>query len=141
MVIKHYRKKPPTVIQAQEEVVPEIDMNDANLVASSLPGEEWLRLAAEYAEKGDLRLALRARYFAMLVFLSEENLISIVKSKSNLEYFKELRRRGHSLPRLVEMFREAISIFDRVWYGDYEVTPEIDEAFIALHGEMLNNES
>ena len=38
-------------------------------MASQLPEDAWLKLAREMVEKGDLRLAVRAMYLAMLAHL------------------------------------------------------------------------
>jgi hypothetical protein len=100
------------------------DLADENLVASQLPEEGWLKLAAELLQRGDLRLALRAYYLASLAHLGAREMIAIAIFKSNRDYEKELRWRSRALTDLHAAFSENGAIFDRVWYGLHEVTQE-----------------
>ncbi|HXU76404.1 MAG TPA: DUF4129 domain-containing protein, partial [Methylomirabilota bacterium] len=105
------------------------DLTDENLAADQLPEDGWTRLARELLERGELRLALRAFYFASLAHLAGRNLIRLVKSKSNREYERELGRRGHAFPQLLAVFGENVSVFDRSWYGLHEVNNELVRRF------------
>ena len=78
-----------------------------------------------------MRLALRAFYFASLAHLATRNLITIAKFKSNRDYERELRRRGHSLPDLLSLFGENVSTFDSTWYGMHEINQEAVGQFLA----------
>ena len=51
--------------------------------------------------------------FASLAHLAERNLISLAKFKSNRDYERELRRRGHSFPNVLTFFGENVLVFDR----------------------------
>jgi len=108
---------------------PPPDLADENVGAEQLPEDGWLRLGRELISGGDLRLALRAFYLASLAHLAGRNLISLARFKSNLDYARELQRRGHALPVLVTLFGENISIFERVWYGRHEVSRDLVSAF------------
>ena len=117
-----------------EEVVAEAlpavpDVADENVGADQLPEDGWSRLARELLERGELRLALRAFYLASLASLADRNLITLAKFKSNLEYQRELDRRAHALPVVTGAFGENLSVFERVWYGLHEVTPEMLREF------------
>lgn len=104
------------------------DLNTENVLASDLPEEEWLRLARELLQRGELRLAVRAMYLANLSFLGAQRLLQIARSKSNSIYERELRLR----PRGIELslpFTHANRSFERAWYGFHEVTPEFVAAF------------
>ena len=105
------------------------DVADENVGADQLPEDGWSRLARELLERGELRLALRAFYLASLASLADRNLISLAKFKSNLEYQRELDRRAHALPVVTGAFGENLSVFERVWYGLHEVTPEMLREF------------
>jgi hypothetical protein len=107
---------------AQAATVP--DLNDEHVAADQLPVDGWLKLAQELAAQGEPRLALRALYLACLAALAEREWIRIRKSKSNREYERELARRAHSRPGLLENFTQAVLVFERAWYGRHEVTPE-----------------
>jgi len=115
-----------------EPIRPAPDLADENVGADELPEDGWTKLARELMERGELRLALRAFYLASLAHLAGRNLISLAKFKSNRDYERELRRRGHTFEDLLALFGENVSVFDRIWYGLHEVNGE-------LVGEFANN--
>lgn len=109
--------------------VPDITREDVR--ADELPEDEWVTLARDYVERGDLRLAMRALYLASLATLVRRGLISVARFKSNRDYEREMRRRSHAQPHLVEAFARNVAIFDRSWYGLHEVTPDLLDRFSA----------
>ena len=82
-------------------------------------------------EEGNPRLALRAMYLASLAMLAEGSRISIAKFKSNMDYQRELARRCHSMPQLLDAFGRNVGVFESVWYGTRETTNRMIEAFLA----------
>ena len=106
-------------------------LRDENVGAEQLPEDGWTKLARELLERGELRLALRALYFASLAHLAARNLISIARFKSNRDYERELRRRGHSSPDLLSVFGDNLGSFERSWYGLHEVNRELVDQFAA----------
>jgi hypothetical protein len=119
-VWKHRRKRP--AVAATPELPLKPDLTQEFVAANDLPEDEWLQLARDLASQGDLRLALRALYLACLASLAERKLIVIAKCKSNRDYERELSRRAHALPGLLDLFHHNVLVFDRVWYGLHEVT-------------------
>ena len=94
-------------------------------------------MAGEFAEKGDLRLAMRALYLGTMAHLADCDLITIKRYKSNREYECELRRRAHEHNELLSLFSHSLGFFERVWYGMYRVArPEYDR-FAASHRKMM----
>ena len=65
---------------------------------------------------------MRALYLATLAYLSEKELIIIELYKSNRDYEHELYRRAHEKKDLLTAFSKTVMIFDRVWYGMYNIT-------------------
>jgi hypothetical protein len=129
-IIRMWRKKHrrPAVIET-EAIKPAPDLTDENVSAEQLPEDEWIKLARELLERGDLRLALRAFYLSSLAHLAQRNLISLAKFKSNREFERELVRRGHSFPSLLTLFGENLYTFDRTWYGMHEATRDVVQQF------------
>jgi len=123
------RRSPAQV--ASEPIQPLPDIHDENVGADRLPGDDWTKLGHELLERGELRLAMRAFYLASLAYLAARNFISIARFKSNHDYERELRRRGHSFPDLLPVFGENLTSFERVWYGLHEVSRERVEQFVA----------
>ena len=117
-------------IVTAEAIQPSPDVADPNVGPERLPEDGWMQLGRELLAKGDLRLALRAFYLASLAHLADKNLVTLAKFKSNADYERELRRRGHALPELPPLFTENVSVFDRVWYGMHEVTEDVINRFI-----------
>jgi hypothetical protein len=106
------------------------NLEDENIGADQLPEEGWTRLGREFQERGELRLALRAFYLASLSHLAARGLVTIARFKSNRDYERELRRRGHAFPDLLPLFGENVGVFDRIWYGLHKVSIEVVERFV-----------
>jgi hypothetical protein len=112
------------IVVAAEVIPARPDLNDENFTAAQLPEDEWLKLAREMLERGDLRLALRAFYLATLAHLAAREIVSIARFKSNRDYETEVNRRARSLAELRMAFSANVSSFDRAWYGLHEVTAD-----------------
>ncbi len=95
----------------------EVDLSDEQISADQLPESRWLTLAKNLLKDGEYRLALRAFHFAALVHLSDRSLLTVSRFKSNRDYERELRRRAHAFPGLIDAFSENITILEKVWYG------------------------
>ncbi|HTV39759.1 MAG TPA: DUF4129 domain-containing protein [Candidatus Sulfotelmatobacter sp.] len=121
---------------ATQAIVSTPDVSDENVGADQLPEDEWMKLGRELLARGELRLAMRAFYLASLSHLAARNLISIARFKSNREYERELLRRGHSFPELLSMFGQNISVFEAIWYGMHDVSPDSVSQF-ALNVEKI----
>jgi hypothetical protein len=118
-------------VVASEAIQPLPDLADENVGADELPEDGWTKLARELLERGEFRLAMRAFYLASLAQLAQRNLLQIARFKSNRDYERELRRRGHSFPTLLTVFGDNVSVFERIWYGMYDVNRELVNEFAA----------
>ena len=125
---RNYRPIP--VVEADAATGPP-DLADDATTASQLPEDEWIRLGRELLARGEHRLAVRAFYLAGLAHLADRGLVTIARHKSNHEYERELGRRSHALPAVMDAFADHVTVFDRVWYGDHVPTPELVENFEA----------
>lgn len=108
---------------------PVVDLTDAGLEAGQHPLDQWLQLARDSMARQELRLALRALYLAGLAYLAERSLISIQRGKSNQDYARELRRKARDTPELTAAFVQNMGVFERTWYGRYDVDRGILEQF------------
>ena len=125
IVIRSFRKKSRTTTTAQPVTVAVPDLASDHTTADQLPADEWLRTARECIARGDLRLAVRALYLANLAYLGGRSLIAIDCGKSNLDYARELRRRARSKPEILPVFSDTIGVYERSWYGMYDVSREL----------------
>ena len=123
-VIRRGKKVKPVIAKAQA-LVPTPDLHSENLLADHLPEDEWIKLARELMNMGELRLALRASYLAGLAHLGSRDLITIKRHKSNRDYDRELSRRARPQEALLAAFHENMEVFECAWYGLHEVTLEI----------------
>jgi hypothetical protein len=119
------KNQSPSVIVNSEAIASAPDLSDENVGAEQLPEDGWIKMGRELLARGELRLAMRAFYFASLAHLASRNLITIAKFKSNRDYERELGRRGHSLPDLLPVFSDTVLTFDRTWYGMHDVSAEM----------------
>jgi len=69
--------------------------------------------ADDLARRGELRLAIRKGYIALLCELSDRKLIGLARHKTNRDYLRDVRKR----PRLFENMSGMTSTFERHWYG------------------------
>lgn len=130
LIYRLWRNRQPKEETLQAEAIQVVpDITDENVGADQLPEDGWTKMARELLARGEFRLALRAFYLASLAHLAERNLISLARFKSNFDYRRELSRRAHSFPALLEMFGENVSVFDRVWYGTHEANGELVNRF------------
>lgn len=117
LVWRQARQTAPAVLAAQAVAEAAPDLRDENIQAAQLPWDGWLALARQQAAAGEWRLALRALYLATLARLAAEELISLAKFKTNLDYERELRRRALSRVEIVARFVTRRRSFEDVWYG------------------------
>ena len=123
------------------EAAPEVNLENENVLATQLPENEWLRLAREKMQAGELRLALRALFLATLAHLGEKRLIAVGRSKSNGDYVRELGWRARDRRDLSSGFTDQVRTFDRVWYGRHEVDAALLDSFERQHEEILSHAS
>lgn len=133
--------KPGTATIAGEQVPrSEIDLSDESISVDQLPETRWLALAKRLLDDGDLRLALRAFYFAALAHLAERGLLTLSRFKSNRDYEREIKRRAHVFPGLTGAFSENIAILERVWYGMHGAGRETVRQFMDNQARIITDE-
>ena len=115
---------------------PTINLAAEELIANQLPEEHWYLLAEECLKNGRFRLGLRALHLASLAWLGREQWIAIHPGKTDHEYESELARRGRAFPGACRQFSSNIGVFERVWYGDHQVSLEICQTFRNRTEEM-----
>jgi len=125
------RKRPVEMVAATAQAVAVEELNQGQLAADKLPEDRWMALAQEWILRGDLRMAVRALYLGSLSYLAGHSLIGIRASKTNRDYEAELRRRVRDRTDVALFFSQNARAFERVWYGDHEVSAEIIENFKA----------
>ena len=74
------------------------------------------RFIREATEQEKYALAIRLYYLAIIKELSLSRTILWKKDKTNKDYIREM-----SKTNMFQSFREATSIFERVWYGEGEL--------------------
>jgi hypothetical protein len=131
------RRRPGPVETVSAVAAPTPDLTDESIKADDLSTNRWLTLARELADKGQLRLAMRALYLATLAHLADHEMITIEVYKSNREYERELKRRAHEHPELISIFSASLNFFERVWYGMYRIVQADFDVFDANHQRII----
>lgn len=139
MLWKNWKQARQTVTVEAEALPPPVNLESENVLASQLPENEWLMLAREKMEAGELRLALRALFLATLAHLGEKRLLQIGRSKSNGDYVRELGWRARGRDQLSEGFAQQVRTFDRVWYGWHDVSHELMARFQEQHERITSH--
>ncbi|RJP24320.1 MAG: hypothetical protein C4520_04245 [Candidatus Abyssobacteria bacterium SURF_5] len=116
------------------------DIEKETTSAAELPEDGWLALAAELLEQGEFRLALRAVFLATLALLARANFIYIALFKSNRDYKRELERRAHAYPELIDVFSQSATVYESIWYGDYEARRDLVEYLLANQQKLKTYE-
>ncbi|OGV43904.1 MAG: hypothetical protein A2X48_05430 [Lentisphaerae bacterium GWF2_49_21] len=101
-----------------------------NMTADELAESEWMKIAGEFSGKGDFRTASRAVFMACISALSQKNVLTVAKHKTNREYYYEVKRRYHIRPDAVTAFNENTGLFERIWYGTLRADGETMDYFI-----------
>lgn len=114
----------PTVL-ASDAPAQRPDLQKEEVNPALLPEEEWLALAHDLAARGEWRLALRALYLSALAALARRELLALARGKSNREYARELSRRAHQHPEVLQPFHNLVTDFERVWYGRHPANSEL----------------
>ncbi len=120
---KNRKNKSLDVVAASVRTEPDIE--DENTAADELPESGWIAMARDLMDKGEFRLALRAIFLANLSLLADRELLYIAKFKSNRDYSRELHRRVHAHPELLDIFSQSVGVYESVWYGLHEATREL----------------
>jgi hypothetical protein len=112
------------------------DLEDPAVLANQMPEDEWIALARDFMAKGDYRMALRAWFLANLAFLGAHELVGIGRSKTNLDYVQEVRRRSRTFGGLHALFSGNVLSFEHAWYGLHPVGADDVNRFAANFEEM-----
>jgi hypothetical protein len=134
------RHRPPVPAAVAGPPGATVSLADEATLASALPEDEWLRMAQVQRDGGDLRLAVRAVFLATLASLGEQRLIDIARSKSNRDYFVEVRLRAAARREVPEIFGRSVGVFERAWYGLHEVAPHWVQELLDNHQRLTSRD-
>jgi hypothetical protein len=137
LLLRGRRRQAPAAAALAPVVAAAPDLTDDNVRADELASAGWAALAREMADRGELRVALRALFLGALAALAARGWVTIHPAASNREYERELGRRAHDRGGLIEAFGECRAVFERVWYGMHPVDREGYEGFRALQERIV----
>lgn len=87
----------------------------------------------EALKNNDFKLAVRIYYLIIIKQLSDSKLINWKKQKTNGEYVSELFGSNYFLD-----FKDSTLIFERIWYGDLDLTKQRYENIADKYEKFLN---
>jgi hypothetical protein len=98
---------------------PERDAAVADVVGRT--AADWRDEAAGHERAGELRLAVRAEYRALVAELAAAGLVDEVPGRTSGEYRSAVRR---DVPAAADDFAAVTGTFEAAWYGSRPVTAE-----------------
>jgi len=121
-----------------DSITPVVDILSENVEADKLPSDEWMNMARDLLDKGEMRLAIRAMFLASLAYLAHRGKLTIAKHKSNREYVREVNRKAHDNPALLDAFAQNVRTVENVWYGMHATTQETVAVFTANGNRIMS---
>ena len=77
--------------------------------------DDYEKLLQTALQQGDYRMIIRMRYLIVLKTLDERKKIKLETGKTNRSYARELKG------SLKEPFTQLVRLFEKSWYGNYEI--------------------
>jgi hypothetical protein len=102
-------------------------------IGADVSASDLLSEAEQLARDGELRLAVRKGYIALLCDLSDRRIISLARHKTNRDYLKDVRKK----PGLHSAVSGATSNFERTWYGLADAEASDWNAFREAYSQAL----
>ncbi len=102
-------------------------------IADDLSSSDLFAEAERLARDGELRLAIRKGYIALLCELSERKAIGLARHKTNRDYLRDLRSKK-------DLFENVLGLtgsFERHWYGSQASEMQDWEEFKTLYRRTL----
>lgn len=140
------RRRQEAQISVPVSIAPLPDLSNA-AVASERSEDEWFALAERLEGEGELKLALRAAYLALLSGMAQREWLTIRRDRTNREYLDEFTRRWRRRPQasveargeIPERLRISLRLFDQVWYGSHALTPASVTSYRQGQRELLSH--
>ncbi|MGB5014717.1 MAG: DUF4129 domain-containing protein [Pyrinomonadaceae bacterium] len=104
-------------------------------IAANASAHDLFTEADDLARTGELRLAIRKGYIALLCELSDRKLIGLARHKTNRDYLRDVRKR----PRLFENMTGMTRTFEQHWYGLKQIEANEWEDFRATYQRAVND--
>lgn len=92
---------------------------------------DFLALARASEADKNFGLAVHFRFLHMMNLLSYAGIISIEENKTNWEYVRMIKDGA-----LKKGFLSIVSEYDRIWYGEYQISEQGYRSMIMRFGEM-----
>ncbi len=102
-------------------------------IAEDRSSSDLFAEAERLARDGELRLAIRKGYIALLCELSDRKVIGLARHKTNRDYLRDLR----SKKDLFENVAGLTGSFERHWYGSQASEMQDWEEFKTLYRRTL----
>lgn len=107
------------------------------LIGDDVEAAEIFAEAEELARRGELRLAVRKGYIAVLCELADRRMIGLARHKTNRDYLRDVPTRD-ALRRDLAVLTER---FERHWYGDQVVAGDEWNEFREMYKRTVANQN
>ncbi|MBE6013115.1 MAG: hypothetical protein E7234_11230 [Lachnospiraceae bacterium] len=96
--------------------------------------EEITALADQYENNKDFRQAVRYQYLALLLIISDKNIIYIPDSMTGGQFLKEVKK---NVPEYYEGVNNTVNMFYLLWFGNKSVTWENYVNYKAVYTQTI----
>jgi hypothetical protein len=100
--------------------------------------DQWIAEAESLEANGEWKLALRARYRALVARLVDRHMLTDIVGRTPGEYRHEL---ADVLPGEAAAFAAATDLFELAWYGNFPTGPDENTRFRVLADRVLKAEA
>jgi hypothetical protein len=115
-------------------VTPDLGRTAAPASVPRRSAREWRDESDAFERAGEWRLALRARYRALVADLAARGLVDEVPGRTAGEYRAEVRE---TVPGVAAEFGGATELFERAWYGNRPTDAADTSQFRELESRVL----
>jgi hypothetical protein len=110
----------------------QLERVEALPLAMEVPSGDYLALARRALGAGEYDRAIAYIFAQQLLVLDEHQVLRLVKGKTNRYYIAEVRSYAPDEPRLAELLRQTVEVFERSFFG--RQTPCREEVEVCLAG-------
>lgn len=104
-------------------------------LAADETADDLLSQANLLAQNGDVRLAIRKGYIALLCELNDRSVLGLARHKTNRDYLRDVRKQE----QIFQPMRVLTGSFERHWYGDVPADENDWSNFRTKYDETLKN--
>ena len=89
---------------------------------TSLDYKGILNISKDYEIENDYRFAVRYQYLALIMLMSDKNIVHITDSMTGGQFLKEIKNNNI---KYYEQVNKTINMFYYLWFGNKDIEPDL----------------